>query len=429
MRRGDRPADRPFGGAWWRRHTGLIGYTVLNYFDKLLIFLTPLAVLYLYRDRLLYNEIEYVCSVAAVVVVPLEFGIANSFLFAYRGAEHRDALVERAHAAFLWSFALYVVVAALATGVAAFAGAAWTGIALLTVIRALFLYFIQFYGVYFRVVDRPANVFWFSCLTNVGTLAIVLALRGRVESLRLEWFFATQAVVPLAVAAYQLRVVPRARLLAVRAYVAAGVRYAWPISLNILLFMVVSNYGKVYARNWLTEGEMFQISFVQRLALIIQLAHASAVGYLAKAVFVEEGAGSERRLLATYTVMMAIATAGVWVAFAGVNAYSSSVRVALDGVTLSLVAYTIIWCYGAYFELYLNKINRNKTILAISIVSSALFGGILSVGFASPLARIGVAMAGSSLLKLILTVAALRGSRMYHVATDPTGDYRVPPVE
>lgn len=424
-----REEGRGRGSRLLHRHAGLIGYTALNYLDKLLIFLTPLAVLSLYHDRSLYNEVEYIYSIAAVVAVPMEFGLANYFLFAYRESGDRGGLVERARYAFLLSFAIYVVVVAIGAVGGAATHVEATGLTVLVATRALFVYFLQFYGVYFRLVDRPAAIFGFSCAANLATLAVILVMRQSAAPLPLGLFFAAQAVLPLAVAGYGLATLTRCRLADVGAYAAGGLKYAWPISLNVLLFMVVNNYGKVYARNWLSEGDMFQISFVQRLALIIQLAHSSAVGYLVKAVFVDDSAGSERRLLAIYTVMIGVATVGVMAAVGILNTYSASVRVSLDAVSLAVIAYTILWCYSAYFELYLNRINRNKSILLISVASAGLFGVVLSLDFARPLTRIGLAMVGSALLKLILTIEVLRRSRKIHVAIDHGLDYRVRTVE
>ena len=142
-----------------KRHTGLIKYTILNYADKALAFAVPLAVLYLFDDRATYNEIEYIISLGAVLAVVIELGVRNYSLYAYRNAADRDDLVNLVKGAFLVQFAAYTVIAGLLLGLLWLYDGAFGAVYAFIAVRALFTYFVSFFTIYYRLVDRPSTVF------------------------------------------------------------------------------------------------------------------------------------------------------------------------------------------------------------------------------------------------------------------------------
>jgi len=90
----------------FRAHLGLFIYTALNFLDKLLNFGIPLLVLYVFSDRGLYNEIEYIYSLALVATTAVELGVRNYFLYAYRMAAERERLVAETSNCFLLQLCL-----------------------------------------------------------------------------------------------------------------------------------------------------------------------------------------------------------------------------------------------------------------------------------------------------------------------------------
>ncbi len=61
------------------RYRHLLRYVALNYIDKLIVFVLPLAVLFVTGDEAQYNDIEYILS-AAGILVPLT-GVAAMYSF------------------------------------------------------------------------------------------------------------------------------------------------------------------------------------------------------------------------------------------------------------------------------------------------------------------------------------------------------------
>ena len=52
-------------------------YSFFNFVDKILIFLLPLIILKIYDDKNLYNSIEYIYSIAIIIVIFFDLGLKN----------------------------------------------------------------------------------------------------------------------------------------------------------------------------------------------------------------------------------------------------------------------------------------------------------------------------------------------------------------
>lgn len=408
-----------------RRHSGLINYTILNYLDKALSFAVPLVVLWIFADKEIYNEIEYVFSVAAILAVVIELGVRNYFLYAYKESTDRDGLVAEVRAGFLFQFAVYFALGLVTLAVSYAVGGSLNPIYFFIVIRALFMYFVSFFTIYYRLIDRPSAVFGFSIATNVITIAIVLGCRLFADEINLGYFFVGQTILACGVfvAAFKFRGQIQVRLFA--RYLKQAIVFAWPIILNVFLFMFIYNYGRVYARNFLSEEQMFHISFVQRIALIIQLAHQSGVGYLSKRVFIDERPHVDRRVFVLYSGMMGLAVVGVFACLLGMNWIGLKNSVGIDLVTLLIVSYTVMWCYVAFFEMYINKMNKNRYILLFSGVASVVFIGALNLFNGGTLVGISAAMTGSMAVNLGLVIGyLLRKERVRHAAQVAADSYQ-----
>jgi len=375
-----------------RSHTGLINYTLLNYIDKALSFGVPLIVLWVFSDKAIYNEIEYIYSIGLVVAVLIELGVRNYFLYAYRETQDRDLLSERVFSVFLLQFAIYSLLSILLFGIALSAGVVLSSTFLFIVVRALFMYFVSFFTIYFRIVDKPSTVFGFSIGTNLATVGIVLGSRYLFDEINMTMFFLSQLglILLTLLGAWRYR-----NLISLRKslpYLKAAFRFAWPITLNILIVLFLTNYGKIYARNYLPEGDMFYLSFVQRLTMLIQLTHISAVGYLTKRVFVENQTRIHLRIFAVYAGMMLLSVVGVLCMLVTVNWLHPEMQIGISVVSLLLVAYMTMWCFGSYGEQYINKMNRNKVIPAFSLASAGVFLAIQLVGSHTTLLSISLSM-------------------------------------
>ncbi len=357
------------------KHQGLINYTILNYFDRFLTFAIPLAVLYLFQNKLIYNDLEYIYSVAAIAAIIIELGVRNYFLYAYRESSNREQLVHHVKSLFLFQFLVYSVLSLIILATVGFVTANLTFIYFYIIVRTLSTYLISFFTIYYRLVDKPSRVFMISLSLNISTILLLLAAKYYFHEINLMYLFVMQFVLCLAAVLY---------FLTTKAHIAIGdflnhakpaLKYSWPIILNLFLFMGINNFGKLYARNFLGTEDMFQISFIQRLALFIQLAHLSASSYYSKSIFISPVNKVDRKVLTLYSGMIFSSVAAVFIILTALHAIKPEMAVNIGWITIFIIGYTMVWCYTAYFELYVNRLNMNKYILLFSGISVLSFWG------------------------------------------------------
>jgi hypothetical protein len=398
-----------------QRHRGLINYTILNYIDKAVTFLVPLMVLYLFGDRPLYNEVEYIFSIGAVATVLIDLGVSSYLLYAYRTSDDKGALVNKVESHFhllfvLWSgFGLLVMTATMILEVRSLE------IFLFVIIRSLGLFLITFYANYFRLVDNPSRIFGLTLLVNLATILILIVVSSSASKLHLWHFFLAQGLLVCGSVAHFVRDRGRTTVRKLAGYLKSAIIYSWPVVINVFVFMFINNYGRVYARNALSEGEMFHISFVQRLCLIIQLAHSSSIAYVTKRVFSDQLGGISARVFLLYVMMLGSGLVLLALAFQAVRMFSVTADLSIDWLTICLVIYTLLWCLGAFFEMYLNRMNQNRYVLLFGVLTGLSFFVILESLPFEPLVNIAGAMCISMAINVSLILYFLYRRGVVHV--------------
>jgi len=237
--------------------------------------------------------------------VVAELGVRSYFLYGYKEAQERDTFVQNVIGVFHCQFSLYFLLGAIGCVVA---WALHTDVTLFLVFvfsRLLFTYYITFYGIYYRIVDRPSAVFVVSILVNLASCLMIWAaasLGGRVGlwSVFLAQFLFITGVTVKGLVAGDLK-----RFRVLLTYMGKALRYAWPVTLNVFLVMFVQNFGKIYAMKALSPEAMTHIALSQRVSLIIQLAHASGAGYLCKNLFLDTSKGINWRIFMLVCPMFA----------------------------------------------------------------------------------------------------------------------------
>lgn len=355
------------------RYQGLALYTFLNYLDKVLSVAVPLVALWLSKNRALYNQIEYIYAISSIIVAVVELGLRNKMLFGYRDAPDREGFVAEWLDRFLLLNLLYILLGCAAGVVfGLFGGGKSTGLLFFIWVRTLYSAIFSFLSIYYRLVDRPSAIFLVSIGANLSAcVLVVLGWAG--GHLTLTVVFLSQAMVTLGLAAKGLRRQVYRRVSELGKDLACSLRYAWPIILNVFVVMAVQNFAKIYAQNALSVQEMTRISLAQRMALIVQLGHSSACGYLSKQLFLQAGHGASRKVIILYSAVLALGVVLTILALPLVNRVLSAHLYVGDPVFLLMIVYTLLWCYAAFFELYLNKIDRNVFIPISTLTGAAIF--------------------------------------------------------
>ena len=86
----------------------IYSYSVLNFLDKGLIFITPLLILKFFDDKVLYNTIEYIYSISAILVIFLDLGLKNyTFFYLKKSKNYNRDLNKIDHTFYFYIFYIF----------------------------------------------------------------------------------------------------------------------------------------------------------------------------------------------------------------------------------------------------------------------------------------------------------------------------------
>ncbi len=382
--------------------TRLISFSFLNYLDKFIIVIIPIFVLFFTKNKSLYNQLEYVYSLASIIIIATDLGLRNFLLYGYRESKDRINFVNNGVNYFLFINFLYTLTGAVLTCIMFFIG--WDGLPILlfVVIRTLYTNIFAFYTVVARLNDKPANAFIISIPINAGTFGLICLFFLLKKPIYLSYLFLTQIVVVSFFFGLTIKEKVWRKLNGFFIYFKEALRYAWPIILNLFLVTIIQNIGKIYAQNMLNENEMTRIAFSQRISMIIQLGHASVVGYLVKHLFIIEGISIDKKIGAIYIVALGI-SASFSMTFLYVSGIFLNVPVKFnDPVFYVLLLYAIFWCISAFIELYVNKMNKNIYIPIVTSIGFVIFLLIVVILPFDRVMKISLGMMFNSFITMIL---------------------------
>lgn len=351
-------------------HRELLKYTIFNYIDKFMVFVLPMVVLFLTKDTKIYNDIEYIFSVANLSVTVLEIGRLYLF-YGYKISGDRTLFLIKAKNYFLFIQLLYSL---LGICIYPFISALQSPIGSLYIfilIRSLYILFINFFNSYFRLVGSPSRIFWFSIPVNV--ISVILIYSCLKWGLTLEMFFLPQCLISLGSVLLFLFRFRWEWTVGLISYIKRGLLYAWPSILNVLIVSFVNNYGKIYAYNFLSESEMYNFSYIFRIVMIIQMTHASVLAYYSKEIFTNEKKGLDKSILKLYSLFIGMAVVLSVIFILIFNRFFATKQVRIDIVFFLILFYVLLWSFNAFFEIYYNKTNNNKFILLFSLIGGGVY--------------------------------------------------------
>lgn len=351
-------------------HRELLKYTFFNYIDKFMVFVLPMVVLFLTKDTKIYNDIEYIFSVANLSVTVLEIGRLYLF-YGYKISGDRTLFLIKTKNYFLFIQLLYSL---LGICIYPFISALQSPIGSLYIfilIRSLYILFINFFNSYFRLVGSPSRIFWFSIPVNV--ISVILIYSCLKWGLTLEMFFLPQCLISLGSVLLFLFRFRWEWTVGLISYIKRGLLYAWPSILNVLIVSFVNNYGKIYAYNFLSESEMYNFSYIFRIVMIIQMTHASVLAYYSKEIFTNEKKGLDKSILKLYSLFIGMAVVLSVIFILIFNRFFATKQVRIDIVFFLILFYVLLWSFNAFFEIYYNKTNNNKFILLFSLIGGGVY--------------------------------------------------------
>ena len=355
-------------------------YFVLTAIDRLLLFFIPVVVLVYSNDVNLYNDVEYIYAAATILAIPIDLGIKNYIFYAYKTTNNKSELLAT-NSAYIYSLASTYAVAFLVVLVWHFIAPSTIEINIIACIwlRVIYTVLVAFCANYSRLVDRPSEVYKYTMIVSLATVLLLSYLSYVGVTMRLPEVFFFQAVGVLLLLVKTKRHGALGQLGAkvvnnFFCYIRKSLSYAWPLMLNTFLVVVVLQYGKIHAYNFLPDGEMTKLSLLQRSGMVIIFFHIAIQGFFSKKIFMGDELKSHTQVFSFYITILIISTILAYLLMLTLGNYSASASIDVSFTLFAALAIAnLCWCVTAYLELYYNRMNKNKYIIVIASVSIFLF--------------------------------------------------------
>ena len=85
----------------------------------------------------------------------------------------------------------------------------------------------------------------------------------------------------------------------------------------------------------------------------------------------------------------------------------------MNVVSFLLLFHTVFWCYTSYFEMHINRINRNRVIPVFSAIAALVFLIIINIRLDSVLLGIACAMVSGMAANLIMILLFLNKNKIF----------------
>ncbi len=351
-------------------HKKLLLFTIFSYVDKLIIFILPLIILYVSQDKLIYNQIEYVYSIANIFVVILNFIPIYSF-YAYKVSSNRNTFISEIKNYNWITLSCLIIISLIGYPIAK----SLPQLISLTLyccicIRIFYLLFINYFSSYFRLIDIPIRILFISISVNLLSIFLILLITISKLNIILEAFFIPQLFVLFYFRKDVINSIKKSNFFSYINFLRKSYFYSLPLIISALIVAFVGNYGKIYAYNFLSSYEMYCFSYVMRISMIIQMAHASIIAFYGKQLFVE---GYTKRIVKQYMFYILVSVALSFCFLFMFNSLFPIDKIPINATVFLILLYTIFYCIAAFIELSYNRNALNYKILYFSIISSILF--------------------------------------------------------
>lgn len=385
----------------------------LSYFDKAIIFLLPLIVLYLFKDKTVYVSIEYIYSVTIIVIPLLDFGLSGYFFYAYRNSKDHEQII----ASFVKTFKrLYLIIGILGISFIAinYLCFEFEKLIIFIVCRILFVMATTFLASYYRLTNRPEKIVQITIVSNFTSLLLVLSYFFFDLNFSLWLLFFGQIIFTIF---YFLKCVNEVflndgqfHIHQIKTLIKSSIFFSWPTIIQAFILMYIANYGKINILTNMSIEDGVLLSISQRFSMLIFLTHSSLWAFLIKDVFIDKNLLVIRKaILYKYlgflcaALLFVILVVGVYVIYNVDNL--QVVRASI--IAALLIGQTFFGCIYAYLELHYGRENKNIIKLYLAIFGAIIFIALLVFLKIDFLERISIAMFVSTFSSLLLSIFVL----------------------
>jgi len=387
----------------------LYKFTIFNFIEKFLAYLSPLLVIQLLGDRVLYNEIELIYSISLIFNVFFDFGIRGYFTYSLRKIKDKKKYASEILQLFNLLFLLISIVF-LITIISIYNLDNFFNLTIymLVYFRFAYLFITSFYKVYFRMISNPFFIFYFTITSNIMILIIIIyGVLIKDSKIDLIMFFLPIIGFSLLYLLYLFVYIKiKFNIYKLIKFIINSTKFYWPIILTSTISLFLGNFIKIFSYYELSTYDMTKSSFFLRILMIIQLTHASFATYYLKKNFLENIKIIDKKILFMYLRNMTIVMVGIFL-LAPIYIAHLNLNLELDIIFIFMSLYVYLWCIGSYLEQFLTKYNYNIYILKYYSISVILYVSVLIFMNVLNLTTISFAMFISSLVYLIFILIKL----------------------
>ncbi len=387
----------------------LYKFTILNFIEKFLAYLSPLLVIQLLNDRVLYNEIELIYSISLIFNVIFDFGIRGYFTYSLRKIKDKKKYAKQILQLFNLLFLLISILFLISIiSIYTLDNFSKLTIYILIYFRFAYLFITNFYKVYFRMISNPFFIFFFTITVNIMVFIIIIyGVLIKDSNIDLLMFFLPIIGFSLLYLLYLFVYIKvEFNIYKLVKFIINSGKFYWPIILTTIISLFLGNFIKIFSYYELSSYDMTKSSFFLRILMIIQLTHASFAAYYLKKNFLENTKKIDKKILFMYLRNITIVMVCVFM-IAPIYIAHLNLNLELDVVFIFMGFYVYLWCVGSYLEQFLTKYNYNIYILKYYSISVILYLSVLFFMNSLNLITISLAMFISSLFYFIFITIKL----------------------
>ena len=387
----------------------LYKFTILNFIEKFLAYLSPLLVIQLLNDRVLYNEIELIYSISLIFNVIFDFGIRGYFTYSLRKIKDKKKYAKQILQLFNLLFLLISILFLISIiSIYTLNNFSKLTIYILIYFRFAYLFITYFYKVYFRMISNPFFIFFFTITINIMVFIIIIyGVLIKDSNIDLLMFFLPIIGFSILYLLYLFVYIKvEFNIYKLKKFIINSGKFYWPIILASIISLFLGNFIKIFSYYELSSYDMTKSSFFLRILMIIQLTHASFAGYYLKKNFLENTKKIDKKILFMYLRNLTIVMAIIFM-FAPIYIAHLNLNLEMDIIFIFMSFYVYLLCIGSYLEQFLTKYNYNIYILKYYSISVILYLSVLIFMNSLNLITISFAMFISSLFYLIFIAIKL----------------------
>lgn len=336
--------------------------------------LSPLLIYFLFPLEF-YNYFEYIFSISIILTQFIGFGSEKYQFYSYSNSKNKDN-----H--YLKLVYIYKSFFILLSSFLFFFGLILFNIYNLDFFlfiffifsRSLFLYSVRYFSNLFRILDFPEKIFYYSIPFNILALfSIIIPYHFfNIELISVYFIF-----LYLFCLYFCFSNILKYEITSVFDYFNKAIKFSWPLLINTIILLFIANFGKIFTFHYLSANEMTLLSITQRICLIITFIHIAFMGYYSKSIFIDSKFIIKKNIILKYFISIATFSLISFLIFI-ILKYINFIKIEiLFNDYIKLATYSIFFQIGfsiqSFLEIYFNRSNTNKNILAANLICLILY--------------------------------------------------------